>query len=84
MQPAVIILPGQPLLWIGHTASNLVAAFPRVDFHRQIAKAFYGGFGYKPQTTEGTCNEDICSQFMRNYKRSNFYEQIQSSPFQNS
>ena len=29
-------------------------------------------------------NEDICSHFIRNYKRSKFYEQIQNSPFQNS
>jgi hypothetical protein len=63
---------------------RVVAAFPRVDFHRSIAKAFYDGFGYKPKTTEATCNEDICSQFTRNYKRSNFYEQIQNSAFPNS
>ena len=47
-------------------------------------EAFYDGFGYKPKTTEATCNEDICSQFTRNYKRSNFYEQIQNSAFPNS
>jgi hypothetical protein len=63
---------------------KVVAQFPRVDFHRQIAQAFYDGFGYKPQTTEGTCNEDICSHFTRNYKRSNFYEQTQNSAFPNS
>src|SRR6202048_483544 len=63
---------------------KVVAAFPRVDFHRQIARAFYAAFGYKPQTTEGTCNEDICSHFTRNYKRSNFYEQTQNSAFPNS
>jgi HD domain len=63
---------------------KVVAAFPRVDFHRQIAQAFQDGFGYKPKTTEGTCNEDVCSHFIRNYKRSNFYEQIQNSPFPNS
>ena len=63
---------------------KVVAQFPRVDFHRQIAQAFYDGFGYKPQTTEGTCNEDICSHFIRNYKRSDFYEQTQNSPFPNS
>ena len=60
---------------------KVVAQFPRVDFHRQIAQAFQDGFGYKPQTTEGTCNEDICSHFIRNYKRSNFYEQIQNTAF---
>jgi hypothetical protein len=63
---------------------KIVAQYPRVNFKQDIAKAFLDGFEHKPQTTEGTCNEDICSHFIRNYKRSNFYEQIQNSPFQNS
>jgi hypothetical protein len=63
---------------------KIVAAYPRVNFKQEIAEAFLGGFGHKTQTTEGTVNEDICSHFIRNYKRSNFYEQIQNSPFQNS
>ena len=49
-----------------------------------MVQAFQDGFGYKPRTTEGTSNEDICSHFIRNYKRSNFYEQIQNSAFPNS
>jgi hypothetical protein len=63
---------------------KVVARFPRVHFKEEIARAFLGGFESKTQSTEGTCNEDICSSFIRNYKRSNFYEQIQNSPFQNS
>jgi hypothetical protein len=63
---------------------NVVAQYPRVNFKQDIAKAFLRGFEHKTQTTEGTCNEDICSHFIRNYKRSNFYEQIENSPFQNS
>ena len=63
---------------------KVVAQFPRIDFKQGIAKAFLGGFEHKTQSTEGTCNEDICSHFIRNYKRSNFYEQIQNSSFQNS
>jgi hypothetical protein len=63
---------------------KVAARFPRVNFKEGIAKAFLGGFESKTQSTEGTCNEDICSHFIRNYKRSNFYEQIQNSPFQNS
>jgi hypothetical protein len=63
---------------------KVVTAYPRVDFKQDIAKAFLGGFEHKTQTAEFTCNEDICSHFIRNYKRSNFYEQIQNSPFQNS
>jgi len=60
------------------------ASFPRVNFKQDIAAAFLHGFEHETQTTEGTCNEDICSHFIRNYKRSNFYDQIQNSPLQNS
>src|SRR6201996_5746635 len=63
---------------------KVVAEYPRVDFKQGIAEAFLGGFEHKTQTAEATCNEDICSHFIRNYKRSDFYEQIQNSPFQNS
>lgn len=63
---------------------KVVAQFPRNDFKQGIAKAFLGGFEHKTQSTEGTCNEDICSHFICNYKRSDFYGQIQNSPFQNS
>src|SRR6202021_1390869 len=55
---------------------KVVAEYPRVDFKQSIAKAFLGGFEHKTQTTEATCNEDICSHFIRGYKRSNFYDQI--------
>jgi hypothetical protein len=63
---------------------KVVAAYPRADFKQGIAKSFLDGFEHKTQTTEYTCNEDICSHYIRNYKRSNFYQQIQNSPFQNS
>lgn len=63
---------------------NIVAQYPRKDFKQGIARAFLGGFEQKTFTAEGTCNEDICSHFIRNYRRSNFYDQIQNSPFQNS
>jgi hypothetical protein len=81
---------GLDVLGIGYKSfsvelrTKIVAQYPRVDFKQEIAKAFLGGFEHKTQTAEGTCNEDICSHFLRNYKRSNFYEQIQNSPFQNS
>jgi hypothetical protein len=63
---------------------RVVAEYPRADFKQGIANAFYQGFEYKTLTAEGTCNEDVCSHFIRHYKRSDFYEQIQNSPFQNS
>lgn len=63
---------------------SVVARFPRVNFKQKIASAFFHGFEHKTVTTEGTCNEDICSHFIRNYQRSNFYEQIRDSSFPNS
>jgi hypothetical protein len=63
---------------------KVLGQYPRVNFKQDIARAFLGGFESKIGTAEGTCNEDICSHFIRNYKRSNFYDQIQNSPFQNS
>jgi HD domain len=63
---------------------SVVARYPRVNFKQEIAKAFLGGFEHKTVTTEGTCNEDICSHYIRNYRRSNFYDQIQNSSFPNS
>jgi HD domain len=63
---------------------EVIAAYPRTDFKQGIAQAFLGGFAHKTHTTEGTCNEDICSHLIRNYRRSDFYVQIQNSLFQNS
>jgi hypothetical protein len=64
--------------------SRVVSQFPRTNFKQEIAQAFFQGFGYKPQTTEFTCNEDVCSHFIRNYQRKNFYDTVMNSPFPNS
>jgi hypothetical protein len=64
--------------------AQVVSRFPRVNFKQEIAEAFFHGFEHKPETTEYTCNEDICSHFIRNYRRRNFYDQVQDSAFQNS
>lgn len=81
---------GLDVLGIGYESfpadvrERVVAQYPRVSFKHGIADAFFRGFEHKAMTTEGTCNEDICSHFIRNYRRSNFYEQILNSPFQDS
>jgi hypothetical protein len=64
--------------------NRVVRQFPRANFKQEIAQAFFDGFGYKPQTTEYTCNEDVCSHFIRNYQRKNFYDQVINSPFPTS
>jgi hypothetical protein len=81
---------GLDVLGIGYASfpenirKEVVAQYPRVDFKQGIAKAFFDGFSHKVQTTEGTCNEDICAHFIRDYQRSNFYQQTQNSAFPNS
>jgi hypothetical protein len=64
--------------------TRVVHQFPRVNFKKEISEAFFNGFGHKPQTTEYTCNEDVCSHFIRNYQRKNFYDQVMNSSFPNS
>ena len=65
--------------------TKVVGQFPRVNFKQEIAEAFFPtALNTSPKTTEYTCNEDICSHFIRNYRRRNFYDQVQNSPFQNS
>jgi hypothetical protein len=62
----------------------VVARFPRTNFKQQISRAFFDGFSHKPQTTEFTCNEDICTHFIRGYQRKNFFDTVMNSPFPNS
>src|ERR1700687_2167404 len=64
--------------------AQVVSRFPRVNFKQEIAEAFFHGFEHKPETTEYTCNEDICSHFIRNYRRRHFYDYVQDLPFQTS
>jgi HD domain len=64
--------------------NRVVSQFPRTNFKQEVAQAFFDGFGYKSQTTEYTCNEDVCSHFIRGYQRKNFYDQVTNSPFPNS
>lgn len=48
--------------------------------NRRSRKPFSVASRTKPKP-EGTCNEDICSHFIRSYRRSKFYDQIQNSAF---
>jgi hypothetical protein len=65
-------------------ATRCLANFREPISKRKFAQAFFEGFGYKPQTTEYTCNEDVCSHFIRDYRRKNFYDQVMNSSFRNS
>ena len=63
---------------------EVVAQYPRTNFKEEVAKAFFDGFSHKPESTVFTCNEDICTHFIRGYTHSNFYDQVINSPFPNS
>jgi hypothetical protein len=63
---------------------KVVAEYPRKNFKAEMAQALLHGFEHKTWTTEGVMNEDICSHLIRNYRRSDFYERIQQSPFEDS
>jgi hypothetical protein len=63
---------------------KVVDQYPRVNFKQDIARLSSVALNIRAGRPMGTCNEDICVRFIRNYRRSNFYDQIQNSPFQHS
>ena len=52
----------------GTKHSDIPSSFLR-QRKQDIAKAFFDGFAHKPQSTVFTCNEDICTHFIRGYQR---------------
>ena len=59
----------------------IVRQFPRTDFKKKIIPTFFEGFCYKPDTTYGTINADICAFMIPNYKGKNFCDSILHSPW---
>ncbi|MEH7096142.1 HD domain-containing protein [Neobacillus vireti] len=51
---------------------EILGAFPRNNFKREIIPAFYEGFKHKPETTFGNMKEDIIQHFKPEYKNKNF------------
>jgi hypothetical protein len=60
---------------------QVLAAFPRVDFKRQIVRAFADGIAHKPQTAFGNVKADVLAKLLPGYVRPNFCEMIADSPF---
>lgn len=60
---------------------EIIKAFPRNNFKRDIIPAFYEGFKHKPETTFGNMKEDIVKHFRPNYKNKNFCDCILHSPW---
>ena len=54
----------------------VTAAHPRPDFKQRILSAFNDGMKHRPQTTSGTCNDDVLERFDRTFVRDNFVDTI--------
>lgn len=60
---------------------EVVKAFPRNNFKKEIIPAFYEGFKHKPETTFGNMKEDIVKHFRPDYENKNFCSCILHSPW---
>ncbi len=54
----------------------VTAAHPRPDFKQRILTAFNDGMKHRPQTTSGTCNDDVLERFDPTFVRDNFVDTI--------
>jgi hypothetical protein len=60
---------------------DIIKAFPRTNFKKEIIPAFYEGFKHKPETTFGNMKEDVVQHFRPDYKNKNFCSCIIHSPW---
>ena len=60
---------------------DIIKAFPRNNFKKEIIPAFYDGFKHKPETTFGNMKEDVVRYFRPEYKNNNFCQCILHSPW---
>jgi hypothetical protein len=60
---------------------DIIKAFPRNNFKKEIIPAFYEGFKHKPETTFGNMKEDVVQYFRPEYKNKNFCQCILHSPW---
>jgi HD domain len=61
--------------------AEITALHPRPDFKRQILQAFTDGMAGKPETTFGTVNADVLEHFVPGFRRIDFVETIENSPW---
>jgi HD domain-containing protein len=61
--------------------AEITALHPRPDFKRRILQAFTDGMAPRPETTFGTVNADVLEHFTPDYRRADFVEIIQNSPW---
>lgn len=60
---------------------EIIHAFPRHDFKKNIIPTFFGGFEHKTDTTFGNIKADVCAFMIPNFHRKNFCDCILHSPW---
>ena len=58
----------------------VLAAYPRIEFKREIVRAFSDGFASKPATAFGTMNADVLERELPGFRRRNFCDLIAANP----
>jgi hypothetical protein len=90
MEPEVALVTAgveYDVLGIGYDAVNdndraeITALHPRPDFKRRILEAFTEGIASKPETTFGNVKADVLEHFKPGFRRGDFVEIIQNSPW---
>ena len=60
---------------------EIIQAFPRNDFKKNIIPTFFSGFEHKTETTFGNIKADVCAYMIPNFHRKNFCDCILHSPW---
>lgn len=60
---------------------EIIKAFPRNDFKKNIIPTFFSGFEHKTETTFGNIKADVCAFMIPNFHRKNFCDCILKSPW---
>lgn len=61
--------------------NEIIEAFPRNDFKKNIIPTFFDGFKHKTETTFGNIKADVCAFMIPNFERKNFCSCILHSPW---
>lgn len=60
---------------------EIIQAFPRNYFKKNIIPTFFSGFEHKTETTFGNIKADVCAFMIPNFQRKNFCDCILHSPW---
>jgi len=61
--------------------NEIITAFPRNGFKKNIIPTFFGGFEHKTDTTFGNIKADVCAYMIPGFQRKNFCDCILHSPW---